>query len=81
MVRMPLSVTSYCRNVHFFWPVCGSMAITVPWPTTSVQLLIGVVRPMRTPGAPGTGVTGLAPPPAKLRPGTYSAGSFRKIDA
>ena len=33
VVRMPLSVTSYCSNVHFRCSVCGSRAMTAPWPT------------------------------------------------
>ena len=53
-IRTPRSppVTSNCLKVHFFWPVSGSIAITAPLPAASVQLLIGVARPTRTPGAP-----------------------------
>jgi hypothetical protein len=39
------------------------IASTEPWPTASVQLLIGVRRPMPIVGAPGTGESTVKPPP------------------
>ena len=77
VASMPPSVTSNCVVFHFGFPVCGSRAITAPLPTASVQLLIGLRRPMPTLGAPGTGVLGPGPPPVKLPPGEYVACSRR----
>ena len=43
--------------------------MTAPLPTSLVQLLIGLRRPMPMAGAPGTGVSTVKPPPVKFRPG------------
>src|SRR6185437_1917975 len=39
VVRIPLSLTSYMLNAHFWSPVCGSIAIIAPYPWTLVQVL------------------------------------------
>ncbi len=65
--RCPLRRTA--RTTRPRPPVAGSSALTEPYPTTSVQLLIIDVRPIPIVGAPSTGASTEKPPPRKYRPG------------